>query len=102
MTLPSDTPTPPNDRLQISVEWDEPGAGSIWIDGRRVINFGVETDWSDAWNPKVDPEGLALLDRLPRLVQEVDNAFDVARRYEAMLKGGDRVSDTPNSEGARR
>ena len=79
----SDEATKPD---SVAVEWDEPGSGGVLINGRRVISFAVETDWSDTWNPKVDPVGLAFVDRLPRLVQEAENAYDTARRYSDDLR----------------
>lgn len=70
------------DMPKVYVEWDEPGAGGICIDGKRLIDFSVETDWSEAWEPKVDPVALAFLDRLPRWAQEVTHAYWCAKRSE--------------------
>ena len=70
---------------KVYVEWDEPGAGGICVDGKRVINFGIDTDWSDDWNPQVNEVGQQLLDQLPRLIQERDMAYDTAQRIQAEL-----------------
>lgn len=70
----------------IHVEWDEPGAGGIVINGERVIDFGIKTDWSDHWNPHVSRRGLWLMDVLPRLVQERENAYATARKYADDLR----------------
>lgn len=78
--------TPPAEciaRQTIHVEWDEPGAGSIVVNGERLVSFNIPTDWSDAWNPAVNEKAMRFLDSLPRLFQEVENAYDTARRYEA-------------------
>ena len=67
----------------IYVEWDEPGAGALCKDGKRLIHFSIDTDWSEPWEPQVDEVGLALIDQFPRIQQEVDMATDTAKRYEA-------------------
>lgn len=66
----------------IWLEWDEPGAGTLHV-GTAAITVQAVTDWSDPWQPKVDPASLAFLDSLPRLLQERDAALEVARKLEA-------------------
>jgi hypothetical protein len=78
---------------KVSVEWDEPGAGSICLDGSPVIWFNLPTDWEDGWNPDVHAEGLAFLDRLPRWAQEVDHAYWCARSYERLAASLSGASD---------
>lgn len=70
---------------QVYIEWDEPGAGGICINGDRNIGFSIATDWSDPWNPQVNEAGQQLLDLLPRLVQERENAYATAQRLEQEL-----------------
>lgn len=65
------------------VEWDEPGAGGIVVNGERCISFGIDTDWADTWHPVVSAAGLAFIDQLPRLVQEHQMAQELAQRLEA-------------------
>lgn len=66
----------------IWLEWDEPGAGTLHV-GTAAITVQAVTDWSDPWQPKVDPAALAFLDSMPRLLQECDAALEVARELEA-------------------
>jgi hypothetical protein len=68
---------------QVYVEWDEPGAGGICVNGERVIHFSIDTDWSDPWNQQVNEVGLRLIDQLPRLVQEREMAYATAQELEA-------------------
>lgn len=70
----------------IYVEWDEPGAGALCKDGKRLIHFSIDTDWSEPWEPQVNEVGLALIDQFPRMQQEVDMALETARKYEAEWK----------------
>lgn len=73
----------PWDVPRIDIEWDEPGAGGIIVNGDRLVNFSIGTDWSESWNPQVNAKALAFIDALPRIVTEVQFAYDCAKRYEA-------------------
>ena len=70
----------------IYVEWDEPGAVALCKDGKRLIHFAIDTDWSEPWEPQVNEVGLALIDQFPRMQQEVGMALETARKYEAEWK----------------
>lgn len=76
----------PWDVPRIDIEWDEPGAGGIVVNGDRLVDFSIGTDWSESWNPQVNAKALAFIDALPRIVTEVQFAYDCAKRYEADLR----------------
>jgi hypothetical protein len=99
VTLSGESSAPPP-RRRYAIEWDEPGAGFIvdlFDGGKPVINFSVNTDWTEAWHPEVNPAGLqalhAIIDtadpaRLARAEAEVERLLALTEPIpDSMVEG---------------